>query len=327
MSETKKSILITNDYPKHLVDALSAEYNVKQWSPDVTDGNDRLKNDIKTIDGLLCFVTEKIDEELLSKAEKLKVVSTMSVGYDHIDLGACKNHGITVGHTPDVLTSAVAELTMTLLLSSSRRIIEYTNIVKNGTGGKWQPFFQCTEGLTGKVVGIVGLGRIGRAVAKRLIAFEPSKVLYSDVVRPDEATEKNLNVTHASFDDLLQQSDYVLCCCSLMDTTRNIFNKSVFKKMKPTAVLINTARGAHVCKEDLVDALKNGVIAYAALDVTVPEPISPDDELVKLGDSKVLILPHVASATHSTRLAMAELAAKNLINGLKGEPMVAQVAL
>ncbi|RLE73245.1 MAG: D-glycerate dehydrogenase [Thermoprotei archaeon] len=284
----------------------------KEWPP----SREELIEKVKDKDGLLCLLTDKIDAEVMDAAPNLKVVSTYSVGFDHIDVEAATKRGIYVTHTPGVLTDAVAEFTVGLLLAITRRIVEADAVVKNGKWDKpWNPFFLTGPELKGKTLGIIGLGRIGRAVAKKVKGFE-MKVIYYDVYR-NEKVEKELGVEYVDLETLLKTSDFVSLHVPLLKETYHMIGEKELKLMKTTAYLINTARGAVVDTDALVKALKEGWIAGAALDVFEQEPLPPDHPLTKLDN--VILAPHIASATIEARQRMAELAANNLVAVLKGE--------
>ncbi|XP_048707745.1 glyoxylate reductase/hydroxypyruvate reductase-like isoform X2 [Caretta caretta] len=264
--------------------------NIEQWDSDEPVPRSELLEKVAGIRGLYCLLTEKIDAEVLDAAgPSLQVVSTMSVGYDHMSLEELKKRGIRLGYTPDVLTEAVAELTVALLLATSRRLLEAVDEAKNGGWGTWKPLWMCGYGLTGSTVGILGLGRI------------------------------------VPLDELARHSDFIVVCCALTPETKGICGNSLFSRMKDTAIFINTSRGGVVNQEDLYQALVNGQIAAAGLDVTEPEPLPTDHPLFKL--KTCVILPHIASATVATRNAMAALAASNLLAGLQGKAMGKEVPL
>ncbi|XP_062516313.1 glyoxylate reductase/hydroxypyruvate reductase-like [Corticium candelabrum] len=274
--------------------------------------------------GIYCLLTDRIDKELLDRAGKqLKVVSTMSVGYDHVDVQACKERGVVVGNTPGVLTDATADLTVALLLATSRRLLEGVEAVKDGSWGPWQPLWMCGSGLRGSTVGIVGLGRIGQAVAERIRPFGVSTILYTGRTAKQEA--KKLGAQFVTFHELLAKSDFVLACCALTEKTRETFNANAFHLMKPSAVFVNTSRGGVVNQDHLYDALSNGQIRAAGLDVTTPEPLPTDHPLLSL--KNCVILPHIGSAEMQTREEMAMLAARNLIAGVTDNNMPSPVHL
>ncbi|XP_043915637.1 glyoxylate reductase/hydroxypyruvate reductase-like [Protopterus annectens] len=299
--------------------------SIEQWDSDNPVPRAELLKKVAGIQGLLCLLTEKIDSELLDAAgPSLKVVSTMSVGYDHLSLEELKKRGIRVGYTPDVLTDAVAELTVALLLTTSRRLVEAVDEAKNGGWGTWKPMWMCGYELSNSTVGIFGLGRIGVAVAERLKPFGVKRFLYTDLTPRPELSAK-IQAEYVTLDILAKESDFLCVCCALTPETQGICNGSLFSKMKKDAVFVNTSRGPVVNQDDLYQALVTGQIAAAGLDVTTPEPLPIDHPLFKL--KNCVILPHIASATLFTRNAMSALAANNLLSGLKGEPMEKELLL
>ncbi|XP_070544273.1 glyoxylate reductase/hydroxypyruvate reductase-like isoform X2 [Ptychodera flava] len=303
---------------------LSAQCDVTQWKSDSPVPRAELLRHIPGMHGLYCLLTDKIDAGVLDAAgPSLKVLSTMSVGYDHISLDEVKKRNIPLGYTPDVLTDATAELTVALLLSVSRRLMEAADQVRNGGWGTWSPLWMCGVGLSNSTVGIVGLGRIGMAVAQRLKPFGVKKFLYTN--RNPRSDAGVLPAEYVSLDVLLNQSDFVIVCCALTPETHGLFNMDTFSKMKSSAIFINTSRGPLVNQDDLLDALESGTIRAAGLDVTTPEPIPTDHPLLEL--ENCVVLPHIGSATESTRIDMAVLAARNLLAGLKGEKLPSEVQL
>ncbi|KAG0169159.1 hypothetical protein DFQ30_003914 [Apophysomyces sp. BC1015] len=237
----------------------------------------------------------------------------MSVGYDHVDLDALRSRQVKLGHTPDVLTDATADLTVMLTLAAARRMKEWKI---------WRPIWLCGFQFTGKTLGVIGLGRIGEAVAHRLKAFGISRVLYSGRTEKTEAQEK-LNAEFVPFDTLLAESDYVIVCCALTAETKHMLDYDAFKKMKSTAVFVNTARGDIVKQDDLIRALEENVIAAAGLDVTTPEPLPTDNKLFELPNC--VVLPHIASATYDTRELMADMCIENILAGLDNKPLPYEV--
>ncbi|NWY06503.1 GRHPR reductase, partial [Nothoprocta ornata] len=275
--------------------------------------------------GLLCLLSDRVDRELLEAAgPSLKVISTMSVGFDHLDLHEIKKRGIRVGYTPDVLTDATAELSVALLLATCRRLPESAEEVKNGGWTTWKPLWMCGYGLSGSTVGIIGLGRIGQAVARRLKPFGVKKFLYTGS-RPKTEIAVEFQAEFVPITRLAEEADFVVVTCALTPETQGICNKDFFSRMRKNAVFINTSRGAVVNQEDLYDALVNGQIAAAGLDVTTPEPLPTDHPLLSL--KNCVILPHIGSATYTTRNTMSVLAANNLLAGLRGEPMPSELLL
>uniref|UniRef100_A0A9J7X7T9 Glyoxylate reductase/hydroxypyruvate reductase n=1 Tax=Cyprinus carpio carpio TaxID=630221 RepID=A0A9J7X7T9_CYPCA len=297
----------------------------EMWDSDEPVPRLELLKKVKGCDGILCVLTEKIDAQLLEAAgPNLKVVSTMSVGFDHLSLDELKKRGIRVGYTPDVLTDCVAELTVALLLATSRRLIEATHEAKTGGWGTWRTLWLCGHELANSTVGILGLGRIGVAIAERLKPFKVKKFIYTDVApRPELANM--IEAEYVSFDELAKQSDFLAVCCALTQETHGICNWNLFSKMKKNAIFINTSRGGVVNQEDLYEALSTGLIAGAGLDVTTPEPLPTHHPLFTL--KNCVILPHIASASYTTRNAMSALAANNLLAGLRGEPMPKELKL
>ncbi|CAL8351187.1 unnamed protein product [Boreogadus saida] len=327
MSSMSK-VYVTRQIPpvglKILQESRQVQYEL--WdSDDVPVPRKELLQKVNGVDALLCVLTEKIDAELLDAAgPNLKVVSTMSVGFDHLSLEELKKRGIRVGYTPEVLTDAVAELTVALLLATSRRLIEATHEAKTGGWGTWRTLWLCGHELANSTVGIFGLGRIGVAIAERLAPFKVKKFIYTDVEpRPELASL--INAEYVSMDELAKRSDFLAACCALTPETKEICNKDLFSKMKKTSIFINTSRGGVVHQEDLYDALSTGQIAGAGLDVTVPEPLPTDHPLFTL--KNCVILPHIASASYSTRNEMSALAANNLLLGLRAKPMIKELKL
>ncbi|MGC8593826.1 MAG: 2-hydroxyacid dehydrogenase [Nitrososphaeria archaeon] len=256
-----------------------------------------------------------IDKEIFDKGKNLRAVSTVSVGYDHIDLEEATKHGVYVTHTPHVLTESTAVYAIGLMLSVFRRINEFDRYVR---AGKWNKGFTISENLSfdlqGKVLGIIGLGRIGKRVAEIAKTFG-LKIIYYDIVLPDYAT--SLGAEYRDLDSLLAEADIVSLHCSLNPTSYHLINEEALNKMKKTAVLINTSRGPVVDEKALIKALKEGKIAGAGLDVFEKEPLPSDSELLKL--ENVVLSPHRASSGYETRTAMSVLAANNLISVLKGQ--------
>lgn len=275
-------------------------------------------------DALYCMLTDKISAEVLDAGgPRLKMVSTMSVGYNHIDVAECKRRGIVIGNTPDVLTETTADTAVGLVLAACRRFKEATASVVDGTWGSWNPYGLCGPDVYGSTVGIIGLGRIGAAVARRLRAFN-CRILYSGRARKPEF-EEVLDATFVSLEELLRSADIVIPLCPLNESTRGMFDASKFAAMKESAVFINAARGELVNQDDLYTALSEGQIFAAGLDVTTPEPLPTDSPLIKCPNC--FILPHIGSASKGTRTAMATLAARNLVAAYTGEPLPSEVKL
>nr|KAF6314620.1 glyoxylate and hydroxypyruvate reductase [Myotis myotis] len=308
----------------------AADCEVEQWDSDEPIPRKELERGVAGAHGLLCLLTEQVDRTLLDAAgANLKVISTMSVGVDHLALDEIKKRclicsGIRVGYTPDVLTDATAELAVSLLLTTSRRLPEAIEEVKNGGWTAWKPLWMCGYGLTKSTVGIIGLGRIGQAIARRLKPFGVQRFLYSGrQPKPQEAAEFQAEFVPTA--QLAAEADFIIVTCSLTPATKGLCNKDFFRLMKKTAVLVNISRGDVVNQDDLYQALASGQIAAAGLDVTTPEPLPTSHPLLTL--KNCVILPHIGSATHGTRNTMSLLAANNLLAGLRGEPMPSELKL
>ncbi|CAL1284338.1 unnamed protein product [Larinioides sclopetarius] len=324
---SKPKVLVTRpSVPVEGIDLLKEKCEVEIYDQEKPIERDALLKMIKGKDALLCLLTDPIDKEVIETAgPQLKAIATMSVGFDHIDTKTCKEKNIPVSNTPDVSTDSVAEMTVTLLLAAGRRLIDASKAIKNGEWVyAWSPLWLCGQGLTNATVGIVGMGRIGQGVMKRILPFGVSKVLYFDVFHPIKPAE-DMGAQYVEFEELVKQSDFIVAMCNLSEQTRNLFNKKAFDLMKPTAVFVNTSRGGVVNQEDLYDALKNKKIRAAGLDVMVPEPLPKDHPLTTL--ENIILTPHVGSAEVSVRVQMGKLAAQNILAVLDGKPMVTPVPL
>ncbi|XP_048827801.1 glyoxylate reductase/hydroxypyruvate reductase [Brienomyrus brachyistius] len=320
------NVFVTRRIPHEGMKILSqcGTCKVSLWDSDEPIPRSELLQRVSGAHGLLCLLSERIDAEVLDAAgPNLKVISTLSVGFDHLAIDEIKKRGIRVGYTPDVLTDATAELTMALLLATARRIPEGVEEVKSGGWRSWKSLWLCGYGLSGSTVGVIGLGRIGMAIARRVKPFGVRKLLYSGRTAKPQAAE--VEGEFVPLDQLVSDSDFIIVSCSLTPETQGLCNKALFSKMKKTAVFINTSRGAVVNQEDLYEALSSGQIAAAGLDVTTPEPLPTDHPLLTL--KNCVILPHIGSATYSTRGIMSELAANNLLAGLSGTAMPSELVL
>jgi glyoxylate reductase len=275
-----------------------------------------LLSKVRDIDGLIPMLTDSIDKELFDAAKKLKVVSNYAVGYNNIDIKEATKRGIMVTNTPEVLTDTTADCTFTLLMAVSRRLVEVDNFIRRGHWIKaWGPKMFLGSDIHGKTLGIVGLGRIGSTLAKRASGFD-MKVIYNDSIRNKEK-ESSLNVEYREFEDLLKEADYVSLHVPLLNETKHLIGEKELRLMKSSAFLINTSRGPVVDEKALNEALKEGWIAGAALDVFEHEPIQHDNPL--LSAENLIVTPHIGSATRETRLAMAIKAANNLSTALIGK--------
>ncbi|XP_075980053.1 glyoxylate reductase/hydroxypyruvate reductase [Anticarsia gemmatalis] len=319
----RHQVFITrSDMPGCGVDLLKKECDVKLWpEPSPVPRSEFLKL-VAGTNAIYCALSDKIDKELLDAAGPgLKVVSTISVGYDHIDVAECRKRGVRIGYTPDVLTDATADLTLALLLATSRRLPEAIEEARTGGWVSWAPMWMTGPGLGGSTVGVVGFGRIGIAVAKRVKAFNTAKILYYN--RSEKPEAKEIGAEKVSFDELLQRSDFVICCAPLVPETKEMFNKTAFEKMKNNAIFVNTSRGGTVDQNALIEALQNNTIRAAGLDVTTPEPLPLDSPLFKL--KNCVILPHIGSASIEARNTMSELTAQNILGALNGSKMPAEL--
>jgi len=309
-------VVVTRRIADSALKKLLSRYEVVLYDNDYPPSREWLESNILDADGVLCMLTDKFDSELLKKAEHLKVLSSMSVGLDHVDLDAATRRGIYVTYTPDVLTDATADLTWALLLAAARRISEADRFVRSGRWKvAWAPNLLLGSDVYGRTLGIIGMGRIGYAVAKRATGFG-MQILYYQRHRVSEDKEKAVNARYVSLEELLSTSDYVTIHLPLTEQTRGIINEERLRLMKPTAYLINTSRGAIVDEKALLRALKEGWIKGAALDVYEKEPLPDDSPLLKLDN--LVLTPHIGSATTETRNRMAEIAAENLIAVLSG---------
>ncbi|KAJ2347857.1 hypothetical protein GGH92_003037 [Coemansia sp. RSA 2673] len=328
MSSKLPVLFVTSKLPALAQQRLEAltDVEVRQHTGAHAISRTQLLEAVSVADGLVCILSDKIDTEVIQAAgPQLRVISTVSVGYDHVDVGALSRRGgISLGYTPNVLTDATADTTVLLALMAARRVKQALQTVANGGGGGFSLSTGLGSQFTGKTLGIVGLGRIGCATAARLLPFGITRIVYSGS-QPRDDRARPLNAHYVSFEDLLKESDLVCICCPLNERTAGIFNRQAFAAMKSTAILVNTARGAIINQDDLLEALDNGLIAHAALDVTVPEPLPGDHPLVR--HPNCTILPHIGSATEETRNAMSNLAIDNALAGIKGQELVAKVDL
>ena len=311
----KPDVYVTRHLPQAAFERLAAACRVEGWDHEVPPPYEVLLEGVAGKDGLLCLLTDRIDAALMDAAPGLRVISQCAVGYDNVDVAAATARGIPVGNTPGVLTDATADFAFALLMAAARRIGEAVDFVRSGRWETWGLTLLLGQGVYGATLGIVGLGRIGRAVARRARGFGMT-VLYHDTDRRPQA-EADLGVEYRALDDLLRESDFVSLHTSLTKESQGLIDAHALALMKPTAILINTSRGPVVDTEALYQALKEGQIAYAALDVTDPEPLPADHKLLTLPN--ILVAPHIASATVTSRTAMANMAVDNLLAGLRGE--------
>jgi glyoxylate reductase len=307
-------IYVTRQLPEVALALLRECGEMSVWEKDEVIPREVLLDEVRETEALLCMVTERIDEELLAQAPQLRIVANMAVGYDNVNVLALNRRGIVLTNTPRVLTETTADLTFTLILGIARRIGEAVRIVREGRWRAWSPFAFLGSDVHHATLGILGLGRIGTEVAKRAKGFD-MRILYTNRGRNREA-EAWLGCTWVDLSTLLRESDFVVVLVPLSPETRHMLSTPQFKLMKRSAFLINAARGPIVDQRALYEALHDGLIAGAALDVTDPEPIPMDDPLLTLDNC--LIVPHIGSASVATRTRMATLAAENIVAFLSG---------
>jgi glyoxylate reductase len=312
----KPKVYVTRKLPDPIIKTLREACEVTMWEKEeepVPRGV--LEREIKEVDGLFCLLTETIDKELLSRAANLKIISNMAVGFNNIDIEAATEKGVMVTNTPGVLTETTADLTFALLMATARRLMESADYLREGKWKTWSPMQLTGQDIYGATLGIIGLGRIGEALAKRASGFDMN-VLYHNRSRKPQA-EEALGIRFTDKETLLKESDFVCVLVPFTPETRNTIGKEELALMKPTSVLINTARGGIVNEVALYEALKTNQIWAAGLDVFEKEPVAADHPLLALPN--VVALPHIGSASINTRLKMAHLAAANLIQGVHGE--------
>lgn len=296
-------VFVTRRIPGEALDRLETEHQVDLWEGRLQPSAAKLHEHAAAAEGLLSLLTDRIDAQLIAECPRLRVISNYAVGVDNIDVEAAAARGIPVGYTPDVLTEATADATFALLLACARRIVEGDAEVRAGHWLTWEPGLLLGHDVHGKTLGIVGMGRIGSAVARRAGGFGMEV----------------LNARETGLEPLLERSDFVSLHVRLTDETRHLIGESELRRMKTEAILVNTARGAIVDTQALHRALAQGWIAGAALDVTDPEPLPKGHPLLDV--PSLIVVPHIASASWGARIAMADLAVDNLLAGLAGEPL------
>ncbi|MDD2753046.1 MAG: D-glycerate dehydrogenase [Candidatus Portnoybacteria bacterium] len=310
-------VFVTRRLPEAGIKILQEKgFEVEVSAVDGVLPREQLLAKVKGVDAILSLLTDKMDAELMDAAgPQLKIIANYAVGYDNINLKDAAAHNVIITNTPDVLTESVAEMAIALIFAISRRVVEADQFMRDGKYMGWGPMMFLGNDLVGKTLGLVGFGRIGAAVAKRMFDGFEMKILYYDAKRNEEL-EKKYNLQFADLDTLLQQSDFVSIHVPMTPETKHLINAEKLKMMKKTAYLVNTSRGPIVDEAALVEALKAGEIKGAALDVYEQEPkMAPG--LAELPNT--VLVPHIASATEETRSAMSELAAKNIIAVLSGE--------
>jgi glyoxylate reductase len=297
-------VFVTRRLPGTALERLAAAHDVDVWPGEMPPSPDELRARVADAEGLLSLLTDRVDADLLAAAPKLRAIANYAIGFDNVDIEAVKARGIPVGVTPDVLTDATADLAWALLLAAARRLVEARQDVFDGKWRTWEPQGWLGADVHGATLAVVGAGRIGRAVAQRAAGFE------MEVVMVDLGDD-----LHGA----LRRADFVSLHTPLTPDTRHLIDAAALAVMKPTAILVNTARGPIVDQAALAAALHEGRLAAAALDVTDPEPLPADDPLLQAPN--VLVVPHIASATRTARAAMADRAIDNLLAALDGRPM------
>jgi len=311
---TKPRIFVTRLIPEKGLELLRQETEMEIWRDPLPPPYSTLAEKVKGKDALLCLLTDKIDGNLMDAiGPQVKVISQMAVGFDNIDIPAATERGIPIGNTPGVLTDTTADFAWALLMAAARRVAEGDRFARAGKWATWGPIDFLGPDISGATLGIIGFGRIGQGLAKRARGFDMRILCYGR--RRHLESEQKYKAQFVDLNTLLGESDFVSLHTDLSEETHHLIDDARLKTMKSSAILINTARGAVVDPMALYRALSSGTIAYAALDVTEPEPIKPDHPLLALDN--ILITPHIASASYKTRNRMATMAAENLIAGLK----------
>ena len=316
-----KTILISNILPDESIEIIPKDVTVDYNRGLTALSKAELISRLRGKDGLICHIISAIDDEVLAAAPTVKVVANVAVGYNNIDVAAARRRGVVVTNTPDVLTETTADFAWTLLMAAARRVVEADHFARSGQWQRWEWDLLWGADIHGKTLGVVGFGRIGRAVARRALGFN-MRVLYQDALRADAAAERDLRATRMDLEPLLAEADFVSLHTPLLPETRHLMNERTLRLMKKSAVLVNAARGPVVDEAALVRALKEGWIAGAGLDVFEEEPkVHPG--LVPL--KNVVLAPHIGSASFDTRLAMATLAVRNCLAVLDGKPPLTPV--
>lgn len=313
---SKRRVFVTRELPPATLARLAHHCDLEVWDGFLPPEYALLAEKAAASAGLLCLLTDRIDQPLIDGAPGLRVISNMAVGYDNINIAAANARGIPVGNTPGVLTETTADFAFALLMAVARRIPEAQQYIHAGHWRTWHPTVLSGQDVYGATLGIIGFGRIGRAMARRARGFD-MRILVNTPAKADEVTA--LGAEHVTLATALRESDFVSLHVPMTADTRHLIGRRELKLMKPTAILINTARGGVVDPAALQQALREGQILAAGLDVTDPEPIPLDDPLLQLDNC--LVVPHIASASVATRTKMADMAVDNLIAGLEGAPL------
>lgn len=318
----KQRVYITRKLPDYIAEAYSEKYDIRMWDKAETPvPREVLLEEVQYADALFSTLSEQINRELFEAGKKLKIVSNLAVGFDNIDLDVAKEYDVPVTNTPDVLTETTADLTFALLMATARRLIEGYERIQKNEWDNWAPFMLAGTDIHHKTIGIVGMGRIGEAVAKRAKGFNMN-IIYHNRSRKAEF-ETAVEAEYKEFDELIEASDFIVSLLPLTEETKGKFNKEVFHKMKKTAIFINASRGGVVNETDLYEALVEGEIQAAGLDVFASEPIKNDHPLATL--KNVVALPHIGSASVDTREKMIDLCFKNIDAVLSGENPLTEI--
>lgn len=311
----RPQVYVTRRLPGGALELLAEHADVTVWHGELPPPRDELLSAAASSHGLVSLLTDRIDAELLEQAPSLLVVSNMATGFDNVDVDAATRRNVLVTRTPGVLAGTTADFAFALLLAAARRVVEGDRATRRGRWKTWGPEVMLGYDVHGATLGIVGMGGIGREMAARARGFNMRVLYYSRTRRPE--LEQRYQMHFSDMETLLRESDFVSLHVPLSEQTRGMIGPRELRTMKPTAVLVNTARGPLVDERALYEALRDGVIAAAALDVTDPEPMGPDNPLLTL--ENVIVTPHIASASVATRSRMAMLAAENLVRALRGE--------
>lgn len=313
---SRPNVYVTRKVPEQALEILRSVASITVWDrEDVPPPRQVILRELAQAEGVFSLLTDRIDAEVMAAAPRLKVISNFAVGFDNVDIPAATKRGIVVTHTPDVLTETVADFALCLMLAAARRLVEADRYTRDGKWKTWEPLLLAGQDVHHATLGLIGLGRIGAAVARRAQGFG-MQVVYYDVVRREDL-ERSLSIAYRSRDDVLRDSDIISVHVPLSEQTRHLIGRPQFALMKKTAVFVNTSRGPVVDQAALAEALASRRIFAAGIDVFEQEPVSPDDPLLKLDN--VVVVPHIASASIPTRIRMATLAAENLVAVLQGK--------
>ncbi len=317
---SKPKVFVSRLIPPEKLAQLEAHCQVDLWAEELPPPYEVMQSRVRGVEGFMCLLTDRVDARLIESAgAQLKVISNCAVGYDNIDIAEATRRGIPVGNTPGVLTDTTADFAFALLMAAARRVVEGDRFTRQGRWQTWGLTQLLGQDITGATLGIVGFGRIGKGVAQRARGFD-MRVLYYDPLCENDPYAQEIGAQCVDLDTLLREADFVSLHVPLSEETYHMIDAAALAKMKPTAILINTARGGVVDSMALYEALKSGGICAAAVDVTEPEPIPLDDPLLELDN--LIITPHIASASVATRHKMIQIAIDNLLAGLRGERLL-----